>query len=198
MNQPLQKKDWEVKPVALAIARSLVRELHYAKNGSNTATYLHGLYPTGSFWDESCLGVAWWIPPTEGAGAATYPINPQGVLALSRLVIHPSVPKNGCSFLLARSVRLIDRKRWPCLVTYADDWRGHSGAIYKASNWTYLGKTNPEATYTIKGEMRGRKAGNKTYTHVEMLERGATFEGKHAKHKFALFPKRREVRFLTN
>jgi hypothetical protein len=68
------------------------------------------------------------------------------VLCLSRLAILPDVPANACSFLLARSRRLIDDKAWPCLVTYADEWRGHTGAIYRADNWQYEGLTRPERT----------------------------------------------------
>lgn len=172
----------------------MVERFHYAKGASNTRVYLHGLFPKDSFWDSDCAGIAWWIPPTRDSAAATFPENPDGVLALSRLVIAPDVPKNACTFLLARSVRLIDAERWPCLVTYADDWRGHTGGIYRAANWQYVGMTKPEATYTVRGMMKSRKAGNRTRSHVEMIqELGAQFEGKHAKHKFILV--RRSGRF---
>lgn len=183
----LRRCDWEVRPVSIEVARRLVEAFHYAKGASNSRTYLHGLFPKGAFWDEQCVGIAWWIPPTRDAAEATYPDNWEGVLALSRLVIAPGVPKNACTFLLSRSVKMICPKRWPCLVTYADQWRGHKGGIYKASNWQYLGLTTPEATYTIAGVMTARKAGNKTRTHAEMLHLGAVNEGRHAKHKFALY-----------
>jgi hypothetical protein len=185
----LKKEDFEVRTVSLATCRRLVEAHHYARGGSNTATYRHGLFRKGAFWEEECLGIAWWIPPTKSAGAASFPQNPQGVLALSRLVIVPGVPKNACTFLLSRSVKLIDRKRWPCLVTYADDWRGHSGGIYRAANWSYVGKTTPEATFTIGGVMTARKAGGHTRTRAEMALLGAQYEGSHAKHKFMLVQK---------
>lgn len=182
----LRKSDWEVRPVAIEVARKLVEMHHYARGASNTRTYLHGLFQKGTFWDYECAGVAWWIPPTRSAAEATYPDNWQGVLALSRLVIAPGVPKNACTFLLARSAKLIPADRWPCLVTYADQWRGHEGTIYKASGWQYEGLTNAEATYTINGVMTARKAGGNTRTHGEMMALGAQFEGQHAKHKFTL------------
>jgi len=182
----LRKEDWEVRPVAIDVARALVMEHHYAKGASNTATHLHGLFRKGSFWDCECVGVAWWIPPTRSAAEATHPDNWQGVLALSRLVVAPDVPKNACTFLLSRSVKLIPAKEWPCLVTYADDWRGHTGTIYRASNWKYVGKTGAEETFTIDGVMKARKAGGKTRTRAEMLALGARSEGKHAKHKFVM------------
>lgn len=184
MSERIRKEDWEVRPVNIAIARELVERYHYAKGASNTATYLHGLFPRGAFWERECVGVAWWIPPTRSAAHATYPENWQGVLALSRLVIAPEVPKNACTFLLSRSAKMIDRDKWPCLVTYADEWRGHTGAIYRAAGWQYLGLTKPEATFTIGGVMKSRKAGGHTRTRSEMLALGARHEGSHAKHKF--------------
>ena len=180
----LRKGDWEVRPVNIAVARRMVEAEHYAAGASNTVTVLHGLFRAGQIFDEQCVGVAWWIPPTRDAAEATFPQNWQGVLCLSRLVILPGIPKNACTFLLARSRRLIDPKIWPCLVTYADDWRGHTGAIYKADNWTYCGKTKAERTYVINGRMTARKAGGNTRTHAEMMALGAELAGSFAKHKF--------------
>jgi hypothetical protein len=180
----LRKEEWEVRPVSIGVARRMVEDFHYAAGASNTATYLHGLFRKGEIFDEQCRGVAWWIPPTKSAAEATYPKRWQGVLCLSRLVIMPDTPKNACTFLLARSRRLIDGKLWPCLVTYADDWRGHTGQIYRADNWEYIGKTKPERTYQINGRMTARKAGGHTRTHNEMLALGAQCLGLFAKHKF--------------
>jgi hypothetical protein len=182
--EKLRRGDWEVRPVDISVARRLVEQEHYAAGASNTATYLHGLFPAGAFFDEECRGVAWWIPPTRLAAQATYPKRWQGVLSLSRLAIRPDVPNNAATFLLARSRRLIDAKIWPCLVTYADDWRGHTGAIYKADNWQYCGKTKPERTYCVNGRMTARKAGGKTRRHDEMLAIGAELIGSFSKHKF--------------
>lgn len=184
MSGRLRKADWEVRAVPLSVARAIVEREHYSKGASNTATYLHGLFPKGALFDEQCVGVAWWIPPTRAAALATYPANCNGVLALSRMAINSEVPNNACSFLLSRSARLVDRNRWPCLVTYADEWRGHTGAIYRAVGWEYCGKTKPERTYVLGGRMIARKAGPKTRTHSEMLAIGAEMVGAFAKHKF--------------
>ena len=70
------------------------------------------------------------------------------------------------------------------LVTYADEWRGHSGAVCRADNWQYQGRTKPERTYQINGRMTARKAGRVTRTHAEMLALGAEMVGAFAKHKF--------------
>lgn len=180
----LRKDDWEVRPISIEAARPFIEAEHYSAGASNTRTYLHGMFRKGDIFDNQCVGIAWWIPPTKTAAAATFPESPAGVLALSRLAIAPGVPKNACSFLLSRSRRLIDRKTWPCLVTYADAWRGHLGSIYKADNWHYVGMTKPERVYVRRGRMIARKAGPKTRTHAEMLALGAECVGSFPKHKF--------------
>ncbi len=185
-DERLRKSEWEVRDINIDAARRMVSQYHYAKGASNTATYLHGLFRAGDIFQEQCVGVAWWIPPTKSAALATYPERWTGVLSLSRLVIMPDVPANACTFLLSRSRRLISVEDWPCLLTYADDWRGHTGAIYRADNWTYVGKTKPERCYCIDGRMVARKAGPNTRTHADMLAIGAEMVGSFSKHKYIM------------
>lgn len=182
----LRKSDWNVAGCDQTIAERLVIEEHYSRGASNTATYLHGLYPAGWLWYEHCVGVAWWIPPTKSAAQWWAGEAWEGVLALSRLAIRPDVPKNAASFLLSKSVRMIDRTKWHTLISYADKWRGHSGAIYLAAGWEYCGETKPEAVYTLKGRMTARKAGPKTRTHTDMIELGCEFMGRFSKSRFCL------------
>ena len=139
------------------------------------------------------MGVAWWIPPTKNAAFATYPENWRRVLSLTRLVINPCVPKNGASFLLSQSIKLIDvDKKWECLVTYADTWQGHTGAIYKATNWEYMGETKPSPIFqNSNGKMMGRKRGGKNLTKIELSKLGFNEIGKFCKHKFKFILKNR-------
>lgn len=176
----IDKRKWFVKTVDLHTCQCLVAENHYAKGGSNTATYRHGLFRYG---EPTCYGVAWWIPPTKSAAKASFS-NWEKVLTLSRLVVVPEAPKNAASFLMAASRRMIDEDRWPCLVTYADELQGHTGAIYLADNWTFAGTTKPERRYEIDGRMVNRKAGPRTRTHEEMVELGAELVGASVKRKF--------------
>lgn len=179
-----RKSEWIVDGIDLEYAQEMVRKHHYSKGGSNTAVYTHGLFPRAAFWQSECVGCAWWLPPTKTAAMAAYPKDWNGVLALSRLVILPDVPKNACSFLIRHSMRLIDRRRWPCLLTYADDWRGHTGAIYRAAGFEECGKTKPERVYVRNGRMVSRKAGPNTRTHSEMLAIGCECVGAFSKTRF--------------
>ena len=153
-------------------ALDLIRRLHYSKGGPNTSTYRHGLYANSGLLLGDPIGVALWIPPTRGA-AETVSENWQGVLSLSRLCASPDAPKNAASFLLSASMRMIDRARWPVLLTYADTAQGHTGAIYKAANWECLGPVAAGDTRTdSEGRQCGRKRGQRTFTRGEMIQRG--------------------------
>lgn len=182
----LNKSEWEVRPIALTVAYELVHAYHYARSGSNTAVYLHGLFRRDDW--LNCQGVAWWIPPTKSAAKATWSGDWTKVLSLSRLVVAPEVPTNGASFLIGESLRLIRADgEWECLVTYADVWRGHTGAIYRATNWEYLWLTAKEPTFTsADGRLVARKAGGHTRTRAEMNALGHREIGKFAKHKFRM------------
>lgn len=181
----LRVEDWRVEVMDLGQAQELVERLHYAAGGANTATFRHGLFRRQD-WPLIALGAAWWIPPTKNAARATYPEGDwKRVLALSRFVLDPCVPKNGASYLLGRSTRLVRSSgSWDCLVTYADEWQGHLGTMYRAAGWEYCGLTKPERVYTYNGRMIARKAGPHTRTHDEMLALGAECVGAFAKHKF--------------
>jgi len=194
----IHKEDWAVQPISMLTATLLVQRLHYAKSGSNTATYLHGLFRKGAdFLEADCLGVAWWLPPTKAAAISVYPEGDwKKVLSLSRLCLDPSVPVNGCSFMLSRSMNMIDPEKWECLVTYADTWRGHSGSIYRATNWQYMGMTKPQAVFTHErsGRMMGRKRGPVTLKTAEIEQQGFVKQGTYAKHRYRKLLKRKKKR----
>lgn len=186
--QHLRRQDYVVRTIPLSQAQELVRLHHYSRGGSNTATFRHGLFHVDDL--DTPLGVAWWIPPTKSAALATHPTNWRGVLTLSRLVVVPGMPTNSASFLMAASIRLIRQDpRWECLVTYADSWQGHTGAIYKATNWTYVGETAPESVWVDPSTQRmvARKAGPRTRTKQEMLDLGYQHLGRFPKHKYAIW-----------
>ena len=190
----LEGRDYYIAEVALPVAHALVTAHHYARGGSNTATYLHGLFAHGDA--LHCLGVAWWIPPTRSCAEATIPdtlradgVTWRQVLSLSRLVLVPDLPQNAASFLIGQSMRRIQLDgAWRVLVTYADEGQGHTGAIYRATNWEYMGRTKAQRVYVDSetGRMVARKAGPHTRTHVEMLALGCVCRGSFAKHKYRM------------
>lgn len=188
--RPLHGGDYEVRPVDIFTARRLVEEHHYARGASNTAVYLHGLYRQS---EDECLGVAWWLPPTKPAALSVSP-DWRGVLALSRLVIVPDMPTNAASFLLGRSVRMVRRDgRFHALVTYADEGQGHTGGIYRATNWEYVGamKGHPSWHDTDGRRVAVKATRNRTYAEMEAL--GYARGPRTPKHKFIMRLRERQA-----
>ena len=179
----LKAKDMEVRTAPLQDVKDLVKQFHYTRGGSNTATYRHGLFRRG---DDLLLGAAWWIPPTKSA-ALSVSEDWRGVLALTRLVVVPGMPTNSASYLLGRSLRAIRREgRFHTLLTYADTGEGHRGGIYHATNWEYVGLTKGDPRYIDPetGRHVARKAGGVTRTRSEMESLGYVWTPPTPKHKF--------------
>ena len=184
-NDRLRKDDWYAADAPLAAAQRMVAEHHYARGGSNTAVYVHGLYERAT---DKLFGVAWWLPPTRVACESVNKEDWKKVLSLTRLVMLPDAPKNACTFLLARSVAMIRADgRFVSLVTYADESQGHAGGIYRASNWNYVGRTGPYTRWT--DPETGRQVAAKATvnrTKAEMEARGYVKTGSFHKHKFVI------------
>lgn len=179
----LRRAEWAVEVAPLEAAQKMVRDHHYAKGGSNTAVYVHGLYHKES---EKLFGVAWWLPPTRVAAESVNKHHWKQVLSLTRLVCLPDAPQNAASFLIAGSIKLINADgRFCSLVTYADEARGHSGAIYRATNWEYVGRTGPyprwECSKTGR-QVSPKSTVNRTKSQMEAL--GHIKTGSFHKHKF--------------
>lgn len=185
MTDRLNKQDWEVRHIPQHFeAENFIRLMHYSRSCPNTSTYRHGLYRTGEFF-SLVQGVGLWIPPTRTAAEAIAGDDWEGVLALSRFCVAPEVPRNGASFLLGRSMRMIDRRRWPVLVSWADTNEGHTGAIYLAANWKSDGEVAAGDVWTTPdGQLVGRKRGRFTLTKTQMQDRGYVRRPSAAKIRF--------------
>jgi hypothetical protein len=74
------------------------------------------------------------------------------VLELRRLVLLDEAGKNCESRVIGFCLRYIRKndKSIKVVVSYADPNHGHSGIIYKASNFEYLGKSSPDKGYVDK------------------------------------------------
>lgn len=79
-----------------------------------------------------------WQPPPPQAAKQVCPSCPSAVLALSRMVAVPAenrTLRHISKPLKYQMKRLLDRTRWPTLVTYSDLGMGHTGHVYKCSGW---------------------------------------------------------------
>lgn len=73
-----------------------------------------------------------------------YGASPDKVTELRRLVCIDDTPKNTESFFIGKCLRWLElNTQIETVVSYADPNYGHSGVIYKASNFKLMGLTSP-------------------------------------------------------
>ena len=133
----------KIKQVDRDIADVFLYNWHYLHAGScgmNIGGFLNG--------ELICLGK--FISSTRNESATKLGYKTREVLELARLVVHPKYQKhNLLSWFLARCERIIRKSRpeIKCLVSFADSTFNHSGAVYKASNWTLIDTIPPDYFY---------------------------------------------------
>lgn len=178
----LIKNQWYVTPIHISTAKDFVEEWHYSKGGANTSVGCFGLFYKGD--SKTLHGISWWMPPPIGA-AKSVSDNHREVLALSRFCLRDDRPENAGSFLISKSIKLLD-DRWSTLLTYADTALNHDGGLYRASNWNYNGMTNKNPLYwdSANNRMVSRKKGPKSYSKKEMLDMGYEHRGNFRKHRY--------------
>ncbi len=124
---------YTMRPIGMNAVRDLCERFHGYGSAGNSVTYAFGVFEDGAL-----VAAYAWQPPAPGAARAVCPEAPQGVLALSRMVAVPRDLRrlNHVSRPLRRQMKhLIDRTRWPVLITYSDEGEGHTGHVYKCSGW---------------------------------------------------------------
>lgn len=86
------------------------------------------------------------------------------VYELNRLWVSDDVPKNGESFLVANSMKDLDKE---IIVSFSDTSVGHYGFIYQATNFLYCGLSSPFRDIRVKG---------KEGQHSSTFAHGLTYE----------------------
>lgn len=167
----LVRAEWTVERIPHGEAVAAIHAWHYSRSAPNTGQTF-GLFRRDELPMAPVMGAALWLPPTRRAAEAVAGVDWEGVLSLSRLAVAPEMPRNSATFLLAASMRLLDRRRWPVLLTYADTQQGHTGAIYRATGWT-LDAISTTGSYFVKdGRQVGRKRGKRNIPVAQLRADG--------------------------
>ena len=148
---------------------------------------------------EGLIGILKFSPPMRVDVATSIGLKPADVLELDRACLDPEARvRNLMSKAISAAVRLV-RKEFPdvrALISFADLGRGHTGSVYRAANWTYVGSSGRSYVYrdvhgeTIKKKTvydRAKSLGLKEREYVEAigLEKVITL----SKLKFVLYLK---------
>ncbi|MHB8564717.1 MAG: Mom family adenine methylcarbamoylation protein, partial [Acidiferrobacteraceae bacterium] len=169
MSNPEPKYD--LRPCHLDVVRDLCARFHGYKSAGNASAYAFAVYEDG----EAVAGYAWQPPPT-GCARAVCPEVPGGVLALSRMV---AVDRGDRAFHVSRPLRrqmrtLIDRGRWPVLVTFSDEGQGHTGHVYKCSGWQPTHRGPRPVFEDSKGRRASSYSNGKHGGRADVMRAGST------------------------
>ena len=118
------------------------------------------------------------------------------VLALTRLWIEDSTPKNTESYLIGNTIKLVNKE---VIVSYAEIQQGHIGIVYQATNWKYTGLSAKRTNWVIEGIDKHCQTIADKYTSKELSDLyGDKFKKvpRPRKHRYVYFNanKRRMIR----
>lgn len=126
------------KEVDVKDIKEFIETEHYSKsiNGCKVS------YCFAAYFDSILVGAALYGELSTTAWKK-YAESEKDVLELRRLVTTYK-EKNFLSKFLAWQIKRLKKTPYKVLVSYADPYHGHSGYIYQATNWKYLGITNKD------------------------------------------------------
>jgi len=136
--------------------------------------YLHRKAPCsvafGLFLGEDLKGVVCYGTPSSAPlrGGIAGLENASNVVELTRLWVCDSVPRNGESFLIGRT---LGRAGKEIIVSYAEIQQGHLGIVYQATNWIYTGLSAKRTNWTIDGIDKHCQTLADKYTAAEIREK---------------------------
>lgn len=192
-NKPVARRgDYSFREIPHKQGADFIAAHHYARGCSKTGK----MY--GMFRGHDLVGVAQWLPPTKVCAQSVLPEFDlwKRVISLTRRAVRPSEPQNAESMLISAALRWVSslrdesgRRKWLAAVTFADESEGHTGGIYKATNWLYKGVTAayPRWVDPKTGRQVATKAGPNTRTAAQMRSAGYEMLGKYRKHKFVKY-----------
>ena len=148
-------KNFTVEEIPRKSVVKFIEKHHYSHNVNGVQSLYHyGLFTEGNFGIPKMIGAMMYAHPSMPATAAKYnPINPTKCLELRRLVCIDDTPKNTESYFIGQTFKWLKKNTdIEVIVSFADEEEGHTGVIYKATNFNYLGITAPGRVLMVDGK----------------------------------------------
>jgi hypothetical protein len=131
---------FEVRLVDRKIISDFIEHWHYSHNMNGVmSSYCFALYD-----GENLIGAMVYAPLGMANTWKKYADRPEDVIELRRLCCIDNTPKNTESYFIGKTIRWLKQNtNIKIIVSYADCNQGHNGTIYKATNFTLIGKSSP-------------------------------------------------------
>ena len=158
--------DFTVEAVERRIISNFVEKHHYS-HSVNGVQHIQcfALFKEGKFgFDKEMIGAAMYCYPSMPSTAKKYnPINPDRCWELRRFVCIDDTPKNTESYFISQCHKWIKQNtNIEVIVSFADLEEGHSGVIYKASNFHFYGQTGGGTKLMVDGVLRHNRSLNQS------------------------------------
>jgi len=152
-------KDLLVRPIPHKIARRVCEQKHYLRSYPGGAMLAFGVFVGGRLLGVGVLGVG-------PANIRRLFQEAQGkeVACLARLWLDDRLGRNGESRTLGIILRCLRREQdtIKAVVAYSDPAAGHTGIIYRAAGFLYLGPSQATPLYSLNG---GRPRHSRSLSH---------------------------------
>lgn len=131
-------KDFVVSRCSIQDIKDFVEQWHYSKNTNG----LHSKYCFKLEYEGTLIGAMIFGELGMANVWKKYAETKDEIVELNRLCCIDLTPKNTESYFIGKCIRWIKQNtNIKKIISYADEEYGHSGTIYRATNFEYLGKT---------------------------------------------------------
>lgn len=146
---------YRVIPVEREDVRDFIETHHYSHSINGVRSkYCFGLVHVENDALPSLIGAALFGSLGMANTWRKYGTSETDVIELRRLVCIDNTPKNTESYFISRCIRWLKQNTSvKIIVSYADENHGHTGVIYRASNFEYLGVTAPSKMIEYEGRL---------------------------------------------
>jgi hypothetical protein len=135
-----------VKIINLKDAREFIEKWHYSKKVPTGKNIFFGWYINEELYAVADYGIGVNSYQSKFLSNITKkPVTNQNLLELKRLCrIEPKNSRLQLTQFLSICHKELKKQGYRYIVSFSDPEHNHNGGVYKAANFKYLGKTNPE------------------------------------------------------
>ena len=146
---------YTIELVPRSAIQSFIEKYHYSHNTNGVqGLECFALFAPGNFNIPRMVGAMMYaIPSMPNTAKAYNPIHPDKCVELRRLVCLDEAPKNSESFFIAQTIKWLRQNTdYEVIISFADKEHGHTGVIYRASNFEFIGETGAGRVLVVDGK----------------------------------------------